>query len=146
MPRVSNKVQKSYEFSHIIEICDDDINIGGHVGNTQMIDLTHDARLSMFKELGIVDLDLGDGKTGIVVADISANYKAEVFLNDVLDIKCHIGEMSDKSFRMFHCLEKKGHVAALIEIGFVAFDFKDRNVTSIPDVFKKRLADYLKQC
>ncbi|MCP4163109.1 MAG: acyl-CoA thioesterase [Deltaproteobacteria bacterium] len=143
MPRVKNDLKDIYEFSCIIEVRMGDINIGGHVGNSQMIAITHDARIKLFKELGLTELNLGDGKTGTVVADISANFKAEVFLDDNVVVRSQIGEILKSGFRLFQCVECNGKTAALIETGIVAFDFEERKGTALPEVFKKRLQDYL---
>ncbi len=146
MPRVRNEVQKEYEFKCKIEVRMNDINMGGHVGNTQMIAITHDARIKLYKELGISELDLGDGKTGMVVADIAANFKAEVFLDDEVIVRSHIGEIGNTGFRLFHNVESNGITAALIETGIVAFNFKERKAAGLPQAFEERLQNYLNSC
>ncbi len=143
MPRVKNELKETYEFSCVIEIRMADINIGGHVGNSQMIAITHDARIKLFKELGLVELDLGDGTTGMVVADISANFKAEIFLDDYVIVRSHVGEIEKNGFRLFQCVECNGKAAALIETGIVAFNFEKRKASALPEAFKKRLQGYL---
>ncbi len=143
MPRVKNDLKDTYEFSCIIEVRMGDINIGGHVGNSQMIAITHDARIKLFKELGLNELDLGDGKTGMVVADITANFRAEVFLDDHVVVRSHVGEIWESGFRLFHCVECNGKIAALIETGIMAFDFEERKGTTLPEAFKESLQDYL---
>ncbi len=143
MPRVRIEVQKDYEFSCNIDVRMNDINVGGHVGNSQMIAITHDARIKLYKDLGLSELDLGDGKTGMVVADIAVNFKAEVFLDDNVVVRSHVGEVGSKGFRLFQRVECNGKTASLVETGIVAFNFKERRASVLPEEFKERLQDYI---
>lgn len=145
MPRSQNKLQESYEFSCEIPLRLSDINFAGHVDNARMISLAHEGRAKAFNALGMTEIDLGDGRTGILVADITANLKAEIFLDDEVVVKTHLGEIGEKSLRTFHCIEKNGEVAALIESGLVCFDYIDRKVSAIPERFREKLGQYLKQ-
>ena len=144
MPRAVNEEQAVYEFSCNIKLRINDINFAGHVGNSQMIAIAHDARISLLKDLRLLEQNLGDGKTGIVIADITANFKAEIFLRDTVTVKSHIGETGKSGFRIFHRVESNGGVAAFIETGIVAFDYVQRKSTQIPEEFFEALNNYLK--
>ncbi len=139
MGRVRNKIHAEYEFSCNIELRVGDFNYVGHVGNSQMIGIVHDARIKLLKSLGLSERNLGDGKTGLVIADITANFMAEVFPNDIVIVKSHIGEIGKSGFRIFHCIMNNQNTAALIETGIVAFDYKDRKRTKIPIEFLEAL-------
>ena len=143
MARSQNELQNVYEFSCEIPLRISDINYAGHVDNSRIVSLAHEARAKAFFELGFSEIDFGDGKTGMVVADITANLKAEIFLGDKVVIKTHIDEMGEKSIRVFHCVEANGQVAALVESGLVAFDFKARKVSAIPEIFREKLSAYV---
>ncbi len=143
MGRVKNEKQAKYEFSCNIELRVGDFNYVGHVGNSQMIGLVHDARIKLLKELGVSEKNLGDGKTGLVIADITANFKAEVFPGDIVAVKSHIGDIGETGLRIFHCVTNNQNTAALIETGIVAFDYQERKRASIPKEFLDALMAYI---
>ncbi len=142
MGRVRNELQDKYEFSCAIELRVSDFNFAGHVGNSQLIGLVHEARIKLLKQLGASEKNLCDGKTGLVIADITANFKAEVFPNDIVSVKSHLGEIGEAGFRIFHCVTANQKTAALIETGIVAFDYQKRQRSKVPDVFLKALSQY----
>lgn len=142
MARVRNELQKDYEFSCDIELRVGDFNYVGHVGNSQMIGIAHDARVKLLNELGVSEQDLGNGRTGLVIADITANFKAEIFPGDQVAVKSHIGDIGESGFRIFHCITANQTTAALIETGIVAFDYQERKRAEIPGTFLDALALY----
>jgi YbgC/YbaW family acyl-CoA thioester hydrolase len=117
----------------------DDINYGGHLDNARFVSLLHEARVRFLKELGAAEADLGDGKTGILMADLALNYKAEVFHGAELTIRCAIDEMEARGFRMFYRIENRGELAALAETGIVCFDYAARRIVKVPDAFIERV-------
>ena len=135
MGRVRNELQDEYEFSCAIELRVGDFNYVGHVGNSQLIGLVHEARIKVLKQLGASEQNLGDGKTGLVIADITANFKAEVFPNDIVSVKSHVGDMGETGFRIFHCITANQKTVALIETGIVAFDYQTRQRVQVPEGF-----------
>ena len=144
MGRVRNKLQDKYEFSCAIELRVSDFNYVGHVGNSQLIGLAHEARIKLLKQLGASEQNLCDGKTGLVIADITANFKAEVFPGEIVSIKSHVGEMGEAGFRIFHCITANDKTAALVETGIVAFDYQTRQRAKVPDVFLRAFSQYKK--
>lgn len=139
MGRVKNELQAEYEFSCDLELRVSDFNYVGHVGNSQLIGIVHEARIKLLKELGASEQNLGDGKTGLVIADITANFKAEVFPGDSVAVKSHIGDMGETGFRIFHCITASEKTAALIETGIVAFDYQARQRAQVPEGFLEAL-------
>lgn len=142
MARVKNELQSNYEFSCDLDLRISDFNIAGHVGNSQMVGLVHEARIKLLKELGASEFNLGDGKTGSVIADITVNFKAEIFPDDIVSIKSHIGDIGETGFRIYYCIESNGKPAALIETGIVAFDYKERKRAAVPKELLDALAAY----
>ncbi|MCB0195760.1 MAG: thioesterase family protein [Anaerolineae bacterium] len=135
MPRVKLEEQSNYEFIHTVTVRVTDLNYGNHLANDALVGLIGDARVHVFHELNARELDLGDGQTGIILADLVVNFKAEGFLFDTLQIETHIGDISRKSFRMFHRINKDGQPLALAEAGIITFNYDERQVVAIPDVF-----------
>ncbi|MFH1993041.1 MAG: thioesterase family protein [Pseudomonadota bacterium] len=141
MPR--SKLVPLNHYQHIYETMIEvtDLNYGNHMGNDVLVGIIHRARVHFLKRLGAAENDLGDGKTGIVLADLVVNYKGEGFLFDPLVVESSIGELQSKGFRMFHRIataEKR--LIALAETGIAAFDYHQRKVARIPEAFIYRLA------
>jgi acyl-CoA thioesterase FadM len=94
-------------------------------------------RIELFRELACTELDLGDGRTGIIIGDLVVNFKSEGFEGDDLLIESQFEDFQDKSIRMSHRVirHKDGRLIALVETGLVAFDYKKRIKTKWPEQF-----------
>ncbi|WP_163930834.1 thioesterase family protein [Paraferrimonas sp. SM1919] len=119
-----------------------DLNYANHLGHDTMVTLLHEAKAQMFKALDVSDNDLGDGKTGYVMADLQMNYLHESFAFDELEIYSDIEEISNRSFRIFQAIYKDSNLIALGESGCVSFDFEKRQAVAIPTNFINKLANY----
>ena len=119
-----------------------DLNYGNHLGNDALVGIIHRARVHFLHWLGASENDLGDGKTGILLADLIVNYKGESFLFDKLGVESSIGGVSSKGFRMFHRITAtQGRLIALAETGIVAFNYQKRKVARIPESFFSKISD-----
>ena len=142
MPRIKLQEQPAYEFQHSLTIRVTDLNYGAHLGNDSVVTLIHEARARLMHTLGFREIDLGDGRTGIIIADLAVNFLQEGFMFDELQIDSHIGEISQRSFRIFHRMVKEGQPLALAETGIITFDYTERKVVSIPKGFLAALQAY----
>ena len=145
MPRVKLDEQPHYEFHHPISVRVIDVNYGGHLGNDALVGLIQEARGQLMRTLGYSELDLGDHKTGLIMADLVVNFIQEGFMFDKLQIDSHIGEITARSFRIFYRIIKAGQLLALAETGMVAFNYADRKIAPIPKDFLQTLENYLGQ-
>jgi len=119
-----------------------DLNYGNHLGNDALVGIIHRARVNFLNRLSASENNLGDGQTGIILADLIVNYMGESFLFDKLSVESSIGEMRSKGFRMFHRITAaQGRLIALAEIGIVAFDYHQRKVARIPESFVSKIKD-----
>ncbi len=141
MPSVKLSEREDYEFQSSFQVRPQDINYGGHLGNDNLISLVGAARAYLFHSLGFSELDLGDRQTGIIITDLVVNYKAEAFLFDELLIETHVGEVALKGFRMFHRVTRERKLIALVETGFVTYNYATKKTAPIPASFLKCLAD-----
>ena len=133
-----DQYQSVYETS--IEVTD--LNYGNHLGNDALVGIIHRARVHFLQRLGASENNLGDGKTGILLADLVVNYKGEGFLFEKLGVESSIGEVRSKGFRMFHrIIAEQGRLIALAEAGIVAFDYHKRNVVRIPEPFFSKISN-----
>ena len=145
MPRTRLVQQETYEFRSSVSVQPRDVNYGGHLGNDALIALVGTARALVFHAVGLSELDLGDGRTGIVMTDLAVNYKAEGYLFDELLIETHVGEITRTGFRLFHRVTKGDRPLALVDTGFVAFNYASRRVVPVPRAFVKAVADRIAQ-
>ena len=119
-----------------------DLNYGNHLGNDALVGIIHRARVHFLHRLGASENNLGDGKTGILLADLIVNYKGESFLFDKLGVESSIGEVRSKGFRMFHRITAaQDRLIALVETGIVAFNYHERKVARIPESFVSKISD-----
>lgn len=139
MPRIKLKELENYRFSYEKLINIGNINIAGHTGSVEMTDLIQEARYRIMKSLGLNDLNLGDGMTGGIMADIVINFKGEIFLDDVIFVEMDFAEFEEKGYRIFYRVLKNGKVTALAETGFVTFSFSEKKTVSVPAAFIEKL-------
>jgi acyl-CoA thioesterase FadM len=139
MPQVRLLEREVYEFQTPIQVRPQDINFSGHMGNDNLVSLVGAARAYLFRSMGISELDLGDGQTGIIITDMVVNYKAEAFMFDELLVDTHIGEILQKGFRMFHRVRRNTQLIALVETGFLAYNYAAKKTVPVPPSFLKCL-------
>ncbi len=139
MPRVKLQEQSCYEFRYEVTLQVRDINYGGHLGNDALVGLLHEARINLLSRLGCSEMNLGDGQTGMIMGDLVVNFREEGFMLDQLQIDSHIGEMSQRSFRIFHRITKGDNLLALAETGLVTFNYARRAIAPIPAAFIEAL-------
>lgn len=135
MPRITLKPLDSYKFRCDLTARVSDINYGGHVGNSQMAGLVHESRVILLRENGMSEIDLGDGKTGIIQLDLVINFKAEAFLGDKLTVESEITETDTSSFRICNKISKEGKPVAIAEAGFASFNYAERRIVPLPENF-----------
>lgn len=139
MPRVKLQEQSCYEFRYEITLQVRDINYGGHLGNDALVGLLHEARINLLSQLGCSEMNLGDGQTGMIMGDLVVNFREEGFMLDRLQIDSHIGEISQRSFRIFHRITKGDNLLALAETGLVTFNYARRAIAPVPAAFIEAL-------
>lgn len=133
MPRVELTEQDEYEFHYATLLEPRDINHAGHLGNDALVSLVGEARAHMFRSIGLGELNLGDDRTGIIMSDLTVNFKAEGFMFDEIRIDTHVGEFSRSSFRVFHRVTRGEAIIAFAETGLVAFDYKTGRTVPLPE-------------
>jgi acyl-CoA thioesterase FadM len=93
------------------------------------------ARACLFHSLGLSEMDLGDGQTGMIITDIAVNYRAEAFMFDELLFETHLGEFGQEGFRMFHRITRDSKLIALAETGVFTYNYVARTKAPIPPQF-----------
>ena len=145
MPKVKLTKKDNYEFEYKVTLQVTDINYGGHLGNDALVGIIHEARVNLLTTLGCSEFDLGDGKTGIILSDLGVNYLGEGFMLDEIIVYSNVDEISNASFRIFHHITKKDKTIALAETGIIAFNYNERYIAEVPQVFLDSLNSYLEK-
>jgi acyl-CoA thioester hydrolase len=142
MPHITLREQPHYEFTYQITIQAGHINYRGHVGHDSIVRILDEARANMFHALGISELNLGDGKTGVITGDMVVNYKSEGFIYQTLVVESQVGEISPDAFTVFQRIKQDGRLVALTEAGLIGFDYKTHATVPIPETFNEALRQY----
>lgn len=148
MSRVKLSESVEYEFSYHVTVQARDENSAGHLDHNALVGIIHDARANIFHSLGIKESNLGDGRTGIIMADLAVNYKAEVFAFERLSVESSFGQFDQNSFRIFHRVRKDNGkcLVALVETGFVIYDYLKRSIAHMPESFHRAIASAGREC
>ena len=142
MPRVNLIELKKYEFRYHVTVQARDVNSTEHLDHKVVLGMIQDARTNIFHVLGMKESSIDGGRTGVILADLVVNYKAEVFTFEKLWVESHFGEFDEKSFRIFFRISKdEGKcLVALIEAGFVVYDYLKRSIAQMPESFRRAIA------
>ena len=141
MIRLKEQEAYEYEYDRIVQV--GDINYGGHLGNDALVRIIHEARINMLHSMGFTELDLGDGETGIILAELVVNYKAESFMMDRISVFCHVDDISNISFRMYYKVADEDKLIALAETEIVSFNYTKKQIADVPTAFINALKSNL---
>jgi acyl-CoA thioesterase FadM len=128
-----------YPFRTELTVRITDINYGGHLGNSNVLALMHEARVRFLKSFGYSEIDV-EG-FGTIMLDSVVIYKAQAFAGDVLQIEVAAGDFSRLGCDIFYRITKKegGTEVALAKTGIAVFDYANQKRVSPPEAFVKKL-------
>ncbi len=135
MARVKLTILENYNFLTKIPIRIYDLNYGVHAGIAEVVNIIHEVRYQLFKSLGVDELNLGDGKTAIVISDFLVNMHQEILIGEDLEVHSHIADFQTKGFRVYHKICRSEEVYALVETGLVTVDREKKQATPVPQEF-----------
>jgi acyl-CoA thioester hydrolase len=121
-----------------------DVNYGGHVANSAVLDFFQEARIAYLGNLGdYSELDIGGG-CGIILPEAHVRYRAEMFHDDELLIGVRVRNLSRSSFKMEYCIERHGEITAEGETALVCFDYHKRKPRRLDADFRDKVLDFEK--
>src|SRR5512145_828933 len=119
-----------------------DVNYGGHVANSAVLNFFQDARLAYLKHLGgYSEMNVGGG-CGLILPEAHVRYLAEMFMGDELVIGVKINELGRSSFRMAYRIERDGQATAEGETVLVSFDYAARKPRRLDGEFVRRVEEF----
>jgi len=137
--RIKLEMPALYPFRTELTVRITDINYGGHLGNSDVLALIHEARVRFLKSFGYSEIDV-EGY-GTIMLDSVVIYKAQAFAGDVLQIEVAAGDFSRLGCDIFYRITKKesGAEVVLAKTGIAVFDYTNQKRVSPPEVFVKKL-------
>lgn len=139
MPKIKLKPLEKYKFEYERILQVRDINYGGHLGNDAVATILHEARIDLLNKLGLSELNLGDNKTGIIMTDLIINYKNQAHLLEKIKVLSDFVEITNIGFRLSHKIISENKVIALAEVGIIAFDYTNNQITELPTTFLEKI-------
>lgn len=128
-----------FQFSYRVGVAD--INYGGHVANSALLNFFQDARIAYLAELGpYSEIDLGG--CGIIMTEAHVFFRKEMFLGDELDIRIRVAELKRSSFCIEYRVERQGELTAEGQTPFVCFDYEKRKLCRMPIAFRNALTQF----
>jgi YbgC/YbaW family acyl-CoA thioester hydrolase len=132
----------SYHFTIPYTVRVADINYGGHVANSAVLNFFQDARLAYLKQLGgFSEMNVGGG-CGLILPEAHVKYLAEMFHGDELRIGVKVAELGRTSLRMAYRIERDGQVTATGETVLVCFDYAVRKPRRLDEGFKQLVEQF----
>ncbi len=146
MARIKIDLPIHFYFACVIPIRITDVNYGGHVGNDTVLSIIHEARMQYFKHLGYTEMNFGG--TGMLMADVTIEFKKELFYGDAVIVNVTAGEITNSGFNLFYKLEvsreivdrRKRLIVAAAKTGMVCYDYINKKIVAIPEEAKQKLA------
>ena len=116
-----------------------DVNYGGHVANSAVLNFFQDGRIAYLKHLGgYSELDIGS-ECGIILPEAHVKYLAEMFLDDELVIGVRIKQLGRSSFVMVYRIERDGVATAEGETALACFDYRQRKPRRLDAQFLEKV-------
>ncbi len=122
-----------------------DVNFGGHLGHDSLVTLLHEVRARFFASHGLAELNLdGDGRVGMIMADLAVVYESEAHFGDVLRFALAPGELFSKGCELFYrviALSADGseRPVARAKTGIVFYDYAAGQAVAPPPRLLKAL-------
>lgn len=131
----------SFQFSYRVGVAD--INYGGHVANSAVLNFFQDARIAYLAHLGpYSEIDLGG--CGLIMPEAHVFFRKEMFLGDQLQIGVKSRDLKRSGWVMEYRIEHAEELTAEGETPLLCFNYATRKVCRFPAEFRSLLTDFEK--
>ncbi|MCK5914161.1 MAG: acyl-CoA thioesterase [Desulfuromusa sp.] len=131
--------QFKFQFSYRVGVAD--INYGGHVANSAVLNFFQDARIAYLATLGpYSEIDLGG--CGIIMPEAHVYFRKEMFLGDELSIGVKSKNLKRSSWVMEYRVERHGELTAEGETPLICFNYETRKPCRMPADFRTALMTF----
>ena len=123
-----------------------DINYGGHLGNDRALVVFQDARLHFLGSIETSEMDIGE-ECGIIMVESGVRYHREVFLHDELKISLWVSEVRKKKFTLESAVSREADGEEVFSgfTSFLSFDYRNRKVASLPELFRQNIEAHVRE-
>jgi acyl-CoA thioester hydrolase len=141
MPKTKLLLPAHFPFSVEIPVRITDLNYGGHVGNDSILSLIHEIRVQFLRHHDYGELDIAG--VGLIMADVTIEFKSELFYGDSLWASVAAAEFSRVGFELYYRLEKKSGEkmvpVAFARTAMICYDYSLKKIVSVPKEVCTRL-------
>ena len=134
MPRTKLLLPENFNFTANIPVRITDLNYGGHVGNDSILSLIHEIRVQFLHHHGYDELNLAG--VGLIMADVTIEFKHELFYGEILRASVAAAEFSRIGFDLYYKLEKqtgeKWVSVTHARTGMVCYDYSLKKIAGVP--------------
>jgi len=134
MQRTKLLLPENFNFTANIPVRITDLNYGGHVGNDSILSLIHEIRVQFLRHHGYDELDLAG--VGLIMADVTIEFKHELFYGEILRASVAAAEFSRIGFDLYYKLEKqtgeKWVSVTHARTGMVCYDYSLKKIAGVP--------------
>jgi len=138
MARIKIDIPEKVMATFLIPVRIADINYGNHVGNDAFVSIIHEARMQWLKQYEYTELKI-EG-IGLIMSDLTLEFKSESFYGDIVEVKLGVGEISRFGFELYYQLFAKRHdeniLLANAKTGMVCYNYEATKVAAIPEKLK----------
>lgn len=134
-----------YKHKTPIQLRFKDVDKMGHVNNANHLTYIELARIKYFEEVVGVDANWSQ-QQGIILAHISIDYKAPLFLQDQVFVYTRCSKLGKKSIELSWVIvrEKSGQeeiIAQGIAV-LVCFDYEENKTIEVPELQKQKIMQF----
>jgi acyl-CoA thioester hydrolase len=136
-----------FSFTTEIPIRITEINYSGHVGNDSILSIIHEARVHFLRHHGYGELDIAG--VGLIMADVTIEFKNELFYGDRLRASVAAAEFYRVGFDLYYKLEKEATPKSVLpddpppaapqwipvsfaRTGMVTYDYSLKKIAPVP--------------
>ena len=138
MARVKIEVPQQFLGTYHIPVRITDINYGNHVGNDAFVSIIHEARMQWLQQHRYTELNIEGA--GLIMSDLTVEFKNESFYGDQVDVKISAGEIYRVNFELYYQLSAKrnGEIVLLAnaKTGMICYNYTVKKVVTIPEQLK----------
>lgn len=122
-----------------------DIDKMGHVNNANHLTYIELARLKYFEEVVRTDARWSH-QLGIILAHISIDYKAPIFLHDSIFVYTRCSKLGKKSIELsWIIVREKNNTEEIVAQGtsvLVCYDYGANKTVEVPELQKKKITEF----
>nr|WP_307774375.1 thioesterase family protein [uncultured Cetobacterium sp.] len=127
-------------FSIEYKVTISDINYGGHMGNERPLIIFQQARIELFKNFELSELNIGDG-VGTIQKESHVNYLKESFLGDILKVIIEKIEFTKTTMNFYYNIfNQKDELIVTGSTLIIGYNYEKRKISKIPAGFIEKIS------